>query len=83
MLFENEPVRTILHGHVTNSQNCFEVENLKERSFTFERTCFDITFVLGVGGGRLPCNLPKILTFLLCRTAYLLPWYECRCDERL
>ncbi len=39
---------TILHCHVTISQNCF-MENLKERSFTFERTCFDITFCTGSG----------------------------------
>jgi hypothetical protein len=25
------------------------MENLKERSFTFERTCFDITFCTGSG----------------------------------
>jgi hypothetical protein len=40
------------HGHVTKSQNCFEMENLKEHSFTFERMCFDIIFC--TGSGRTP-----------------------------
>jgi hypothetical protein len=31
------------------------LSHLKERGLTSH-------FVLGVGGGRLPCNLPKILT---------------------
>jgi hypothetical protein len=34
------------------------MENLKARCFTFERTSH---FVLGVGGGGLPSNLPKIV----------------------
>ena len=47
--FSRTNVSTNFHGHVTNSQNCFEIENRKERAFTFERTCFDITFCTGSG----------------------------------
>ena len=54
-----------LDCHITNSQNWFEMENLIERSFTFERTCFDVTFVLGVEEDVCPAICQK---FLRCRS---------------
>jgi hypothetical protein len=45
-------VITILHGHVTNSQNGFEMENLKELSH-FKECDLTSHFVLGVGAGHL------------------------------
>jgi hypothetical protein len=38
-----------VHDHVAHFENFFDKETLKERSFTFERTCFDITFCTGSG----------------------------------
>jgi hypothetical protein len=45
-------VSTILHGHVTNSQNCFDMENLKTRGFRYqisENTCLENRFCTGIG----------------------------------
>ena len=71
MLFRQQPVCTFLHGHVNNFHKSFQIENLKECAFIFQRMCFRITdskacvlksdFVLGVGGGRQSSKFLKIL----------------------
>jgi hypothetical protein len=36
------------------------MENLKEHSFTFERTCFDITFCTGSGRRTPDLQFPRL-----------------------